>query len=144
MTTKRKAVTIRTAEPKPPQEFVISAGMIKWAVGVIGGLFVAYAGWKVVWDDIKTYWRLEAVQQAKDKETEVKLKAIAQRADVGRAWLFYSIADAKAFNAQQWATFCKALRLPQDACDQLRDQSKQYHDEANQAKSDANAAGKEK
>ena len=144
MAAKKPAVVRRVAEIKPPQEFVISAGMIKWVVGVVGGIFVAYAGWKVVWDDIRTYWRLETIQQAKDKETETRLKAVTQRAEVGRAWLFYSIADAKAFNAQQWSVFCKALKLPADACDQLKEQANQYRQEATAAKSTANEAGKEK
>ncbi len=144
MAPKRKPASSRPVVVKAPQEFVISSGMIKWVVSIVGGLLVAYTGWKVVWDDIRTYWRLETIQQAKDKETETKLKAVAQRAEVGRAWVFYSIADAKAFNAQQWATFCKALKLPSDACDQLKEQARQYHEEAVAAKSSANEAGKDK
>ncbi len=103
-----------------------------------------YTGWKVVWDDIKNYWRQEAIQQVKDKETETKLKAITTKAEVGRAWLFYSITDAKAFNAKQWSLFCKALKLPVDSCAQLKEEASNYQDEAAKAKQSALEAGKDK
>lgn len=146
MATKPKAKVIvkePVTPPAVPVEFTLSSRTIKMFIGALVAFAALYGGWKVVWDDIRTFWRLEATQLVKDKDTEAKLKAISTKAEVGRAWVFSSIANANAFNAQQWATFCKALRLPEDACAQLKEQATQFRQEATAAKAAAMAAGKD-
>ena len=140
------SATRNVRKSRPPkiaaEPFVITASMIKWLVGVIGGIVVAYAGWKVVWDDIRTYWRLEQVQQQKDKETEQKLKTIAQKAEVGRAWVFFSITDFKAEWREQQVDDCRSKKG--NDCARLSEKAAAARTEAAAAKAAALETGKDK
>ena len=146
MTTKRKP---------PPQEFTISAGLIKWAVGIIVLILGGVVSWFAVWDRIDSHWRLETVQAANDKRIDADIKqarekaendtkALARNAEVGRAWVRSSIVDTKAYTAAQFARICHALRLPAEECERQKVEADQFRQEAADAKREALVTGKEK
>lgn len=145
-----------TVKRKPPaQEFTISAGLIKWAVGIIGALLTCVVAWFAVWDRIDSHWRLETVQAANDKRIDADIKqardkadgdtkALAKSAEVGRAWVRSSIIETKAYTAAQFARLCRALKLPGEECDRQKNEADQFRLEAADAKREALNAGKEK
>lgn len=151
----------KSPEP-PPKEFTVSAGMIKWLVGFLGGVVVLIGGWFVIWDRIDTHWRLEQVQSAKDKEAaaeirridadvkaarekaETDTKLLAKKAETGRAWVIWSVQDTKAYTAAQFARVCRALKLPPDECARQDGDAQLFRQDATNAKHEAADAGKEK
>jgi hypothetical protein len=146
--------TPQSPEPPAKQEFTISAGMIKWLAGFVGLVLTAVVAWFAVWDRIDTHWRLETVQAARDKDTatqiaavkdkaEADTKALAKKAEVGRAWLFYGLADGKAYTAAQFARVCKALKLPADDCERQKEDATRFQRDADAAKQTAAATGKD-
>lgn len=123
--------------------YTISVGAIRWGLGILTSLVVGYGAWKtVIWDDVKTYWRQEAIAAAKDKETDTKFKQLASDAQRGRAWLFWSVNDMKAQQQRQWAAACPALKQPTDVCEQWKADAKQYAEDAAAAKREAQKVGK--
>lgn len=145
MTTRKKPV----AQLEPPQEFTVSAGMIKWGVGIIGGLLTVLVAWFAVWDRIDTHWRLESVASQKekeqathDKQVDMQIQQVAKRAEVGRAWVLFSVADGKAYTAAQFARICRALRLPSDECIRQDADAQAFRQESIEAKRQAAEAGK--
>lgn len=158
-------MTARKDKP-PPQEFVISAGMIKWTVGIVGGILTVVVAWFAVWDRIDSHWRLESVQAANDKRIDADLKAtkdkaaddfkiavakaeqdtkaLAQRAEVGRAWVRASVIETKAYTAAGFARICRALKLPAEECDKQKEEAAQFKVEATAAKTEALTAGKDR
>jgi hypothetical protein len=144
MTTRKK-----TTQAPAPQEFTISAGMIKWAVGIIGGVLTVLVAWFAVWDRIDTHWRLESVASQKekeqathDKQVDLQIQSVAKRAEIGRAWVIYNVADGKAYTAAQFARICRALTLPADECARQDADALGFRQEATEAKRQAAEAGK--
>lgn len=151
-----------TKQLQQPKEFTISAGMIKWVVSVVGSLIVLVGGWFVVWDRIDTHWRLEQVQAAKDKEyaaelhridndvkaakekAEADTKLLAKKAEVGRAWVVWSIVDTKADISTKLVALCKGLKLSQSECDRWAEDARRAASEAERKKSAAEDSSKEK
>ncbi len=151
-------------KPEPParQEFVISAGLIKWAISIGGGLVVLIGGWFVIWDRVDTHWRLEQVQAAKDKEyaAEVKrldndvkaarekaesdTKILAKKAETGRAWVLWGITDTKAYTASQFVRICHALKLPNEECARQEAEASAFRQEAADNKRTAQTTGQDK
>ncbi len=160
MTTKRKAPArvrvVRAAQPaQPAAEFTISSNLIKWTVGIVGALLSVVVAWFAVWDRIDSHWRLETVQAANDKridndiksavqKAEQDTKAMATKAEVGRAWVRSSVIETKAYTASGFARICKALKIPGDECEHQKTEAEQFRVEAADAKRDALNAGKEK
>ena len=147
-------MTAHKAKP-PPQEFVISAGMIKWTVGIVGAILTCIVAWFAVWDRIDSHWRLESVQAANDKRIDAdilaaKLKAeqdtksLAQKAEVGRAWVRASVIETKAYTAAGFARNCRALKLPAEECEKQKEEAASFKTEATAAKQDALNAGKDR
>lgn len=139
----------------PPQEFTISAGFIKWAVGIVATILTCVVAWFAVWDRIDNHWRLETVQTATDKRIDADIKAardkadtdikvLAKSAEIGRAWVRSSVIETKAYTAAQFARFCRALKLPGDECDRQKTEADQFRQEAADAKREALNTGKEK
>jgi hypothetical protein len=139
----RQTVVQRKVIEPPRQELTFRASTVKWLIGTLASLFLLYGGWKVVWSDIDNHWRQEVIQVAKDKETDAKVKALAQKAESGRAWLFWGLGDFKASNQKQWAAVCPALKQSPDVCAQWKADALQYQQEAADAKRDATNIGKE-
>lgn len=139
----------------PPKEFTISASLIKWAIGAVAGLLTAIVTWFAVWDRIDTHWRLETIQAAQDKKIEADIKSarekadadtkrLAQRAEVGRSWLFYAVVDGKALTASYMLEMCKAMKRPEEVCSRFAKDETKFTQQAEQARSAAAEAGKEK
>jgi dipeptide/tripeptide permease len=132
-----------------PQTFEISIGMVKWIVGFAVTGVGLVTGWFVVWDRIDGHWRQESVQIAKDRESEAKEKqihaeiaAVSKKAEVGRAWVLWSVQDTKAYTAAQFAMICRALKQPE--CAQKDTDAAQFRQDASEAKRSASEAGKDK
>ncbi len=145
----------RTPPRALPTEFTVSSKFIGWAIGVLAGLLGAIIAWNQLWDRIDSRWRLETIQAAQDKKiaadiaavkdkAETDTKRLAQRAEQGRAWLFWSITDSKAQSADQWATVCASLKLPVDTCGKFKQNAENLRQEALAAKRDATDASKDK
>lgn len=137
------------AEPS----FMFTSGQLKWALGVLAGLFGLYLAWTQIWDRFEAHWRLETIQTVRDKQIDSEIKAtkdkaesdtkaLARRAEVGRAWLFYSLGDFRANNSQQWAQVCPALKQPREVCEKWAADAQQYRQEAADAKRQATESGK--
>lgn len=135
--------------------FSISSRNFKWTIGVLATLIGIYLGWQQAWERYEAHWRLESVQSAKDKQIETQMKAIeekaaaetkalARRAEVGRAWLLYSLGDFRADNGQQWAQVCPALKQPPEVCEKWRADAAAARQEATEAQRAARAAGSNK
>ncbi len=129
------------------QTFEVSIGMVRWVVGAVVTVIAALTGWFVVWDRIDGHWRQESVQIAKDKEAEAKEKqlrseiaAVNKKAEVGRAWVLWSVQDTKAYTAAQFAMICRALK--QAECAQKDNDAAQFRQDASEAKRSASEAGK--
>ena len=148
---KKRNVGRRKADAEP--SFVFTSGQVKWALGLLAGLAALIIGWQQVWERFETHWRLETIQASQDKridadikavreKAEADTKALARRAEVGRAWLFYSIGDFRADNSQQWAQVCPALKQPPEVCAKWLADAQQYRQEAADAKRQATEAGK--
>lgn len=142
----------RRADDAEPS-FVLTSGQLKWALGVLAALFGVYLAWTQIWDRFETHWRLETIQSARDKQIDSEIKAtkdkaeadtkqLARRAEVGRAWLFYSLGDFRADNSQQWAQVCPALKQPPEVCAKWAADAQQYRQEAADAKRAATESGK--
>lgn len=149
MNAKRKG---RSDDDSLPQ---INPRWVKWGIGVITGMFGLFLAVLAVWDRVESHWRLESIQKSNDQKiaadfkaardkSDADNKALARRAESGRAWLFWSVADAKAVNASQWAELCKFLKRPGDMCARYERDAEQYREEAAAAKRAAQDVGKEK
>jgi hypothetical protein len=132
-----------------------SPSFIKWAIGVAAGLVGLVVAWNSLVDRIENHWRLESIQTAKDAKVDADIKAardkaeqdtkaLARRAEVGRAWLFYSLGDFRANSSQQWAQVCPALKQPREVCERWAADAMQARQEAAEAKRSATDAGKDK
>lgn len=148
-------VVVRNDEGPTSNDFAISARVLWWVGGGIGALLVGVVSWFTIWDRIDTHWRLESIQTAKDKEiaatvqaardkAESDVKQLTRRAEVGRAWLFWSINDSKADNAGRWSEACKVLKWPQQICSRYEADAMRYRQEEIEAKRTATEAGKDK
>lgn len=149
----RRRPAIRRDDGDP--SFAVTSRQIKWAIGLLGGIVGLYLGWQQVWDRFDAHWRLESIQATQDKSVQIQMKAIedkasaetkaiARRAEVGRAWLLYSLGDFRADNGQQWAQVCPALKQPPEVCEKWKQDAQQARQEAMDAKRQANEAGKDK
>lgn len=155
--------------PRPApsgRDFTITAGTIKWVVGVIlgfGALVTLYwQGSDRVTSALDARWRLEQVQASKDKEfaaemkrvdsdiksarekEEQDIKALAKKAEVGRAWVLWRVIDGNANTAASFARICRALKLPADECARQDSDALMVRQEAAEAKRAATDAGKDK
>lgn len=136
-------------------EFVVSSRMIRWAIGFVGAALAAIVAWFTIWDRIDSHWRLETVQKAQDAKqkaeldalrdkTDSDMKQLAKRAEVGRAWVLWSVMDSKATNATQFSEICKSLKRPGEVCAKYEQDAVQFRQEASDAKRAAQDAAKEK
>lgn len=134
--------------------FAVNSRQLKWVLGILTSIIAVYFGWQQAWDRYEAHWRLESVQAAKDKQIEAQMKAIedkataenkalARRAEVGRAWLFYSLGDFRADNSQQWAQVCSALKQPPEVCEKWKADAQTARQEAAEARRAATATGKD-
>lgn len=164
---KRKPIR-RRAAPALRQvdvsQIVLSPSSIKWILSVLGTLVAFVIGYWTLWDRVQASldarWRLESVQQAKDREqeahyaridaaikaertqSEAELKALAKRAEQGRAWVLWSVIDSRALNTEQFAVICNSLKRPGEVCLKFERDAMQYRQEAQEAKRAAQEAGK--
>jgi len=151
-----------TDEVPTAKDFRVTANTIKWIVGCIlgvGSLLFLY--WAVT-DKLDARWRLEQVQAAKDKEyaaelkrvdsevkaardkAELDTKALAAKAEQGRAWLQWSVVDTRADISTKLALLCRGLKLTQSECDRWADDARRTQDEAARKKTAAEESGKGK
>lgn len=151
-TRKRRAVEIVGGDEPA---VMLSPAAIKWGLSAVAAVLGVIVVWWQVWDRIDAHWRLETVQAAQDKalkadiqaakdKADADVKELARRAEVGRAWLFWSVTDGKAVNTSQWAELCKFLKRPGDVCVKYEQDAAAYRQEAVEAKRAATAAGREK
>lgn len=124
-------------EEPQPVDVVHVASSIKWVIGAVGAVLGLLVAWYIVQDRIDSHWRLETVQTVKDKEVEVKLRTLAQKAEVGRAWLFVAITDFKADWREQQADDCREQKKPN--CARSESAALQARAEAQDAKRNAAA-----
>lgn len=151
-TSKRRRGGRREDDGSP--NFVFTPRQVKWAIGLAAAIVGLYLGWQQAWDRYEAHWRLESVQKSKDKQIESEMKgiadkaaadnkALARRAEVGRAWLFFSLNDFRADNGQQWAQVCPALKQPPEVCEKWKADAQVARQEATEARRAATAAGKD-
>jgi hypothetical protein len=152
---RRKEKSVVVVDEHGFSRLAFSPAFIKWAIGVVAGLFAAIVAWNSLVDRIENHWRLESIQTTKDAKVDADIKsardkaeqdtkALARRAEVGRAWLFYSLGDFRANNSQQWAQVCPALKQPREVCERWAADAAQHRQEAAEAKRSATDAGKDK
>lgn len=147
-------MTERKGKPAP-QEFVVTSSQIKWLVGILATVITIVVGWFAVWDRIDSHWRLESVQAANDKRIDADIvaakakaeqdtKLLAQKAEIGRAWVRLSVIETKAYTAAGFARICRALKLPVEECEKQKEEAAAFKAEATAAKTEALNAGKER
>ena len=161
--------------PPPPQPGIVmspefkaqlKATLMRWAVGlVIGGLTI-YGGWKVMWVDIRDYWRQESVAKEKDDENARKLKehadkderdlaastkdlkadiakqsadlaSYAKAADLGRSWVVSTVSRMNVRFAQQALIDCKKKNKTPEDCQREADDLDAAKHDADRAKDTA-------
>lgn len=80
--------------------------------------------------------------KAQHDESEKGLKQMAVRAEVGRAWLFWSMTDLKAEQRERYVQLCKFLKWPSAECEKAQLEAVRARQEEMDAKRSAQNAGK--
>lgn len=145
-----------TAKKKPAEQedITISPAMLKWIVGVVGGLLAALVLWWQVWDRIDSRWRLETIQKAKDDQADAAIKGVEAKAAAdlakhkeadrrGDAWTLFVIQDFRAAAETKWAEDCTKEKRPADVCRELDRKATDSRQRATELRGAAMAASKE-
>lgn len=149
-----RAPAVERAQQEQPG-FVLTPQTIKWLIGVFATLVGAYVGWKVVWADIDSHWRQEAIQKAVDEKVAADIKAVGVKATAdmvehkknetrSNAWQTWYIQDFRAAVQTQWYKQCLKDTKGKGDCSDLESQAADAKVQANQTKAAASDLSKEK
>lgn len=143
-------------QPSPPEPNYVqlSPALIKWVVGIVGGVFLAIIAWWQIWDRIDNHWRLETTQKARDDKSDVELKAMRDKAAAdliehkkadlrSQSWTLSAIYDFRAAAETKWAEDCAKDKRPPDICRELERKAAATRERASQTKDAAMNASKE-
>lgn len=120
-------------KPAPVDVVHVSAGLIRWLVGIIGGILLAIGAWFVVWDRIEAHW-----------VTTAKFKSHQGTDGQKFAWIIFSIQDFRAAAASKWAEDCRNQKRPESECQRLEREANSLTQQALDLKKEAAATTKEK
>lgn len=120
-------------KPAPVDVVHVSAGLIRWLVGIIGGILLAIGAWFVVWDRIEAHW-----------VTTSKFKNHQGNDGQKFAWIIFSIQDFRAAAAAKWAEDCRNQKRPEAECARLEREATTLAGQAGDLKKEAAATSKEK